>query len=70
VAFFKNVTVDVSHAVISSKLSGDKENEVGIERILLSDFEALIANGRLGDARVIAVLYLTRSFVQAQSASL
>jgi hypothetical protein len=45
-------------------LSGDKENEVGIERILLSDFEALIANGRLGDARVIVALYLVQKFLK------
>jgi ADP-ribose diphosphatase len=57
--------VFLARDLIPSKLAGDEDYEVGIERVPLSDFESLIANGRLHDARVIAALYLARSFVQA-----
>jgi ADP compounds hydrolase len=56
--------VFLARALIPSKLAGDEDYEVGVERVLLSDFESLIANGRLHDARVIAALYMAREFVK------
>jgi ADP-ribose diphosphatase len=61
--------VFLARDLIPSKLAGDEDYQVGIERVLLSDFESLIANGRLHDARVIAALYMAQSFMQAQQAS-
>jgi ADP-ribose diphosphatase len=71
--FSKYLTVQsfvfLARDLIPSKLAGDEDYQVGIERVPLSNFEALIAAGRLHDARVIAALYMTQSFVQAQQAS-
>ncbi len=50
--------------LIPSKLASDEDYEVGLERVPLSDFESLIANGRLHDARVIAALYMARKLVE------
>ena len=47
-----------------SRLKGDEEYEIGIERVPLAEFESLIAAGRLNDARVIAALYLARAFLE------
>ena len=55
--------------LVPSRLTGDEDYAIGIERVPLSDFETLIANGRLRDARVIAALYMAQSFMQAQQAS-
>lgn len=49
-----------------SKLVGDEEYEIGIEGVPLSNFEPLIRDGRLADARVIAALYLARSFIDTE----
>ncbi len=43
-----------------STLPGDEDYAIRLERVRLDGFEALIDSGRLGDARVIAALYLTR----------
>ena len=55
--------------LVPGRLTGDEGYQIGIERVPLSDFETLIANGRLRDARVIAALYMAQSFMQAQQAS-
>jgi ADP-ribose diphosphatase len=53
--------VYLARNLIQSKLAGDEDYEVGIERVPLSDFETLISNGHLHDARVIAALYMARA---------
>jgi len=55
--------------LVPGRLTGDEDYQIGIERVPLSDFETLIANGRLHDARVIAALYMAQSFMQAQQVS-
>ncbi len=53
--------------LIVSHLQGDENYTIEIERVPLSAFEDLILSGRLRDARVIAALYMTKSFLQRQS---
>ncbi len=48
-----------------SQLEGDEGYQIQVERVPLSEFEGLIAVGRLHDARVIAALYMARAFVKA-----
>lgn len=48
----------------ASKLEGDEKHPIEIERVPLSTFEDLITGGRLVDARVIAALYMAKSFLQ------
>ncbi len=55
--------VYLARDLIPSKLAGDEDYEVGIERVALSDFEALIAASRLHDARAIAALYMARAYI-------
>lgn len=50
-----------------SKLEGDEEYAIGVERVPLSNFENLIKNGRLHDARAIAGLSLARYFLENES---
>ncbi|HVB21638.1 MAG TPA: NUDIX domain-containing protein [Ktedonobacteraceae bacterium] len=50
----------------ASSLQGDEDYEILQERIPLATFEQLIATGRLTDARVIAALYIARSFLQTE----
>jgi len=50
--------------LIASSLPGDEDYKIGIERVPLAGFEALIAEGRLLDARVIAALFLARRFLE------
>lgn len=47
-----------------SHLEGDEDYAISVERVPLAGFESLIAAGRLFDARVIAALYMARSFYQ------
>jgi ADP-ribose diphosphatase len=47
----------------ASCLKGDEKHPISIERVPLSMFENWIMVGRLLDARVIAALYLTKSFL-------
>lgn len=51
-----------------SWLTGDEDYEIGIERVPLASFETLITAGRLLDARVIAALFLARSYLQGYQA--
>ncbi len=47
----------------ASRLEGDENYTIHVERVPLAGFEVLIRNGRLLDARVIAALYLARDFI-------
>ncbi len=48
------------------KLPGDEDYTVEVERFPLHQFEQLIADGYLQDARVIAALYMTRKFLETE----
>ncbi len=49
--------------LVPSKLQGDEAYPILAEQVPLKDFEDLITSGQLLDARVIAALFLTRSFL-------
>ena len=57
----------VAQELTASKLEGDEDYIIDVEKIRLDDFEALIAKGKILDARVIAGLYLARSFMERDS---
>lgn len=48
----------------ASRLVGDEDYIIEIERVPLAMFEDLITAGRLLEARVIAALYMAKSFLQ------
>jgi ADP-ribose diphosphatase len=49
-----------------SRLEGDEQYEIGVERAPLAQLDELIASGQLRDARAIAALYLTRTFLDRE----
>lgn len=49
------------------RLKGDEDYTITCEQVPLASFERLIARGHLLDARVIAALYMARSFLQTHS---
>lgn len=55
--------VYLARQLTPSELHGDEGYDIEVSRVPLEGFEALIAGGRLLDARVIASLYLARSFL-------
>jgi len=57
--------VYLARELIPSQLPGDEDYPIDLERVPLAAFESLIADGRLLDARVIAALYMARTFLQA-----
>ena len=59
--------VYLAQDLVPSKLE-DEYNEVEqIQRVPLAQFEQLIADGYLQDARVIAALYMARNFLKQQA---
>lgn len=52
-----------------SRLQGDEDYEIGVRRVPLDRFEALIADGQITDARLIAALYMTKRFLQWEAAA-
>lgn len=67
-AFSKYLTtrsfVYLARDLVPSKLEGDEDYAIQLEYVAMADFERLIENGRLLDARVIAALYMAREFLQ------
>ncbi len=47
-----------------SRLEGDEDYDIGVERVSLDAFETLVREGALLDAGVIAALALARSFLE------
>jgi len=47
-----------------SELPRDEDYDIAVSRVSLDGFEAMIGDGRLLDARVIAALYLARAFIR------
>jgi ADP-ribose diphosphatase len=60
--------VYVARDLTPSKLEGDEEYEIGSVWVPLAKMETLIATGQLRDARAIAALYMTRSFLEREHA--
>ncbi len=58
--------VFLARDLVESRLQGDEEWPIDVERTPLSAFEPLIESGRLRDSNVIAALYLARRFLQKQ----
>ena len=54
----------LARGLVPSKLQGDEEYPITMEQVPLEDFEYLMTSGRLLDARVIAALFMTRSFLK------
>jgi len=52
-----------------SALPGDEAHEIGVARVPLAAFEALVDGGRLRDARAIAALHLARRFLEDETVS-
>jgi len=55
--------VYLARQLAPSELPRDEDYEIEVSRISLGDFETMIEDGRLLDARVIAALYLARAFI-------
>lgn len=49
--------------LVPSKLQGDEAYPISMEKVPLKNFEYLITSGQLCDARVIAALFMARSFL-------
>lgn len=49
--------------LVRSKIPGDEEEEIEVINYPFSDFEKLIDEGKLTEARVIAALYLARRYM-------
>ncbi len=56
--------VYLAQDLIPSKLAGEHNEVEQIQHVPLAQFEQLIADGYLQDARVIAALYMARSFLE------
>ena len=61
--------VYLAQDLVSSRLQGDEDYPIRLERVPLAAFESLIASGHLLDARVIAALYIARDFLNKKAAS-
>jgi len=59
--------VYLARQLTASELSRDEEYEIQVSRVSLWGFEAMIDDGRLMDARVIAALYLARAFMSREA---
>ena len=49
--------------LIESKLPGDEDEEIEVIKIPFEDFEKLIKNRKLNEARFIAALYMARNYM-------
>jgi ADP-ribose diphosphatase len=58
--------VYLARQLSASSLVGDESYPIGVERVPLAATDNLIASGRLHDARVIAALYLARTFLERE----
>jgi hypothetical protein len=58
--------VYLARQLTPSELPGDEDYEIEVSQVSLGSFEALIEDGRLLDARVIAALYLARAFMSRE----
>lgn len=56
--------VYLARELTPSKLEGDEDYEIGIERVPLGDLEGLAARPELRDARVLAAFLMARAFLR------
>lgn len=55
----------LARKLVESKLPGDEDEEIKIIKIPFDDFEKLIDNNQLTEARMIAALYMTRRYLKS-----
>ena len=55
--------VYLGQELTASRLVGDEDYTIGLEFVPLAEFESWIMDGRIKDARVIAALFMVRSFL-------
>jgi ADP-ribose diphosphatase len=58
--------VYLARGLTPNRLPGDEGYEIGVERMSLARLEDAIASGQLRDARAIAALYMTRTFLERE----
>ena len=61
--------VYLAQDLVPSRLQGDEDYLIRLERVPLVAFESLIASGHLLDARVVAALYIAREFLNKKVSS-
>ena len=61
--------VYLAQDLVPSRLQGDEDYLIRLERVPLVAFERLIASGYLLDARVVAALYIAREFLNKKVSS-
>ena len=54
----------LARELVPSKLQGDERYPILVRQVPLKDFECLITSKQMLDARVIAALFLARSFLE------
>jgi 8-oxo-dGTP pyrophosphatase MutT (NUDIX family) len=59
--------VYLARQLASSELKGDESYEIEVSRVSLWDFEAMMEDKQLLDARVIAALHLARAFMNGKA---
>lgn len=62
------VHIYLARDLVPSKLDGDENYDITIERFPLATFEELIQSKRLMDATVISTLYMAQHFIERESA--
>ena len=63
------VHVFLARNLVESKLQGDENYDIRIEKVPLAEFETLIASGRLKDSTIISALFMARSFIAREGES-
>lgn len=56
----------LARELVRSQLPKDEDYEIEVSGVELENFEEMIDDGRLRDARVIAALYLARAFLRRE----
>jgi 8-oxo-dGTP pyrophosphatase MutT (NUDIX family) len=59
--------VYLARQLTPSELPRDEDYEIEVTRVPLASFEAMVEDGRLLDARVVAALYLARAFISREA---
>jgi ADP-ribose diphosphatase len=59
--------VYLARKLIESKLPHDEDEEIEVIKIPFKDFEGLIENNKLNEARFIAALYMARKYLMKKS---
>ncbi len=62
--FTQKTHVFLARDLVTSKLDGDEPEELEVTEYPFRDFEKLILDGKLTEARMIAALYLAKRFIE------